>query len=245
VGGIRHRRATLGCDPEYRDWSGDVGVCCDPANPGNWRVCEGTSWYCGSDADCKVCSNNPSIRCTSDQNCGGNPCVAGPLCGSATSCMTNTDCTTAPLTECCRALYVAADALVPSSTLQARHILQTCGQMGADAKCCPSASMPLPLSTARWGDVSSEAFGPPNGKADVLDIPAVFNKLKGVPTCVPPCSFIFPEHRAWLKQNDPIPNLDAILVTDLADVIDAGGFGKDYPAARAIDSCSHDPIICP
>jgi hypothetical protein len=88
------------------------------------------------------------------------------------------------------------------------------------------------VASAGWGDITSAGFGPPDGKADVLDIPAVTNKLKGVPT-------FFSEPRTWLKQRDPTPNLDAITVLDLSDVVD-GVLAKPYPASRTIDACPHD-----
>ena len=90
----------------------------------------------------------------------------------------------------------------------------------------------LALGTALWGDITTAAFGPPDGKANVLDIPAVTNKLKGVTT-------FFSEPRTWLKQRDPAADVDAITVIDLSDVQD-GVLAKPYPASRTIDACPHD-----
>jgi hypothetical protein len=157
--------ATLGCEPEYRDWATDL------ATPGP-----------------------------------GQPNVPGLI-------------------------YITGDAIVPSSALEVSHIAASCGA-AATANACASASTPLVVGTARWGDITSAAFGPPDGKSDVLDIPALTNKLKGVPT-------FFGEYRTWLKQRDPAPNTDAITVVDLSDVQD-GVLAKPYPASRTIDACPHD-----
>jgi hypothetical protein len=159
-----YRCATLGCDPEYRDWAADLGVAVNPAAPVGL-------------------------------------------------------------------LYITGDAMIPSSTMNIEHIAASCGA-APGANTCTAASQPLLVTTAAWGDITSAAFGPPDGKADVLDIPAVTNKLKGVPT-------LFPEYRTWLKQRDPAANTDAITVVDLSDVQD-GVLAKPYPASRTIDACSHD-----
>jgi hypothetical protein len=129
-------------------------------------------------------------------------------------------------------LHVTGNAVVPSSTYEISQIAASCGPApGADT--CTAASAPLAVGTAKWGDITGAAFSPPDGKSDVLDIPAIVNKLKGVPT-------IFPEYRAWLKQKNPVPNTDAITVVDLSDVQDAGPQGRNYPASRTIDACLHD-----
>jgi hypothetical protein len=163
-----YKCATLGCEPEYRDWGADL------ATPGP-----------------------------------GEPQVPGLI-------------------------YITGDAVVPSSTLAVQQIpaWAGCGPTSAEANACAVPSAPLAVGTARWGDITSPGFGPPDGKADVLDIPAVTNKLKGVPT-------FFSEPRTWLKQRDPTPNLDAITVLDLSDVVD-GVLAKPYPASRTIDACPHD-----
>jgi hypothetical protein len=159
-----YRCATLGCNPEYRDWATDLGVAVNPAAP------------------------------------------AGLL-------------------------YITGDAVVPSSTLHVSHIAASCGSPPG-ANTCAEASSGLAVGTAGWGDITSAAFGPPDGKSDVLDIPAVVNKLKGIPT-------FFGEYRTWLKQRKPAANLDAITVVDLSDVQD-GVLAKPYPASRTIDACPHD-----
>jgi hypothetical protein len=157
--------ATLGCEPEYRDWATDLGT------PGT-----------------------------------GQPNVPGLI-------------------------YITGDAIVPSSTLEVSHLAASCGS-AATANSCSAASTPLAVGTARWGDVTGPSFSPPDGKADVLDIPAITNKLKGVPT-------FFREPRPWLKQRDPAAMSDAITVVDLSDVQDTV-LSKPYPASRTVDACAHD-----
>jgi hypothetical protein len=159
-----YRCATLGCEPEYRDWATDLAVAVNPAAPDGL-------------------------------------------------------------------LYITGDAVIPSSAIHLQHIAASCGATpGANA--CSAASASLTVGTANWGDMSSPAFGPPDGRGDVLDIPAITNKLKGVPTIVP-------EYRAWLKQRDPEANTTAITVVDLSDVQDAV-LAKPYPASRTVDACTHD-----
>jgi hypothetical protein len=157
--------ATLGCEPEYRDWATELSA------PG-----------------------------------AGQPPVPGLL-------------------------LITGDGVVPSSTLSVSHLAESCGD-AATANACPAASSPYFASTARWADVTGPGLGPPDGKSDVLDIPAVTNKLKGVTP--------MPEPRLWLKQRDPVPQTDAINVLDLSDVQDGGPQGKPYPPARTIDGCGHD-----
>jgi hypothetical protein len=159
-----YRCATLGCEPEYRDWAADLMVAVNPSAP------------------------------------------AGLV-------------------------FISGDTVVPSSTLHVSNIADTCGA-AATANTCPDASAPLAVGSAAWGDITTAGFGSPDGKADVLDIPAVTNKLKGVPT-------FFSEPRTWLKQRDPLPNTDAITVVDLSDVVD-GVLAKPYPPSRTIDACPHD-----
>jgi hypothetical protein len=120
-------------------------------------------------------------------------------------------------------LFITSDVLPPSSTLSVTVIADAsaCGPTAATANTCSAASTVLTLGTAKWGDITSVAFGPPDGKSDVLDIPAVKNKLLGVPT-------FFSEPRTWLKQRDPAANIDAITVVDLSDVVD-GVLAKPYP----------------
>jgi hypothetical protein len=159
-----YRCATLGCDPEYRDWATDLSVAVNPAAPSGL-------------------------------------------------------------------LYITGDAMIPSSTMNIAHIAASCGA-APSANTCSLASAALALGAGKWGDITSAAFGPPDSKSDVLDIPAVTNKLKGVPT-------FFSEPRTWLKQRDPAANTDAITVVDLSDVVD-GVLARPYPASRTIDSCPHD-----
>jgi hypothetical protein len=127
--------------------------------------------------------------------------------------------------------YITGDVIVPSSRITLQHIAASCGA-APGANTCASASAGVDQVTANWGDITSAAFGPPDGKADVLDIPPIKNKLLGVPT-------FFPEYRTWLKQRDPAANTDAITVVDLSDVQDAI-LVKPYPASRTPDACSHD-----
>jgi hypothetical protein len=162
-----YRCATLGCDPEYRDWSTDLMIGVNPAAPRGL-------------------------------------------------------------------LFLTGDAVVPSSMLDVAQIDTSCGGTpGANTCPMPMASGALAIGTAKWGDITSAGFGPPDGTSDVLDLPPAINKLKGVPT-------LLPEYRVWLKQRGPRPDLDAITVVDVSDAVSAGPFAQPYPSVRTIDACPHD-----
>jgi hypothetical protein len=78
---------------------------------------------------------------------------------------------------------------------------------------------------ANGGDITGPGLGNPDDECDVLDIPAIVNRLKTV-------SPLFPEPRLWLKQNDPNPVHDPINVLDLSQLSDVL-FGETYSQSFA------------
>jgi hypothetical protein len=129
-------------------------------------------------------------------------------------------------------IFVTGDVALPSSSFIVEHFTPTASRDGLAATACPPPGQ-LVVRTSRWGDVTSAGDGPPDGRADVLDISALTNKL-----VTPGTAFLEP--RLWLKQFDPAPNADPINVLDLSDCVD-GVKEKRYPCTRkALQACPAD-----
>jgi len=123
-------------------------------------------------------------------------------------------------------LHVTGDAVAPGSSYAVSHIAASCGGAPA-ADACASASAAIAVSTAAWGDITDAGYGSPDGASNVLDISAAVDKVKGLSTALP-------EHRVWLKSQQPDPDVSAINVLDISSVVDAV---KGLLYSFAIDPC--------
>jgi hypothetical protein len=79
-------------------------------------------------------------------------------------------------------LHVTGEAIVPSSTYNVENLALACQGQETTAPCLPggaNVSTPLPVVTARWGDVWPE-YNPPSTtqQPDTQDIGALVNKFK-------------------------------------------------------------------
>jgi hypothetical protein len=236
-----YKCARLGCEPEYRDWTSAVGVCCDPETQRHCKFCVGEpDRLCTDASDCGHCLNPPNDPCTplgQPPGCGG--CVTVPDTCIEASCLTDEACTAGTLTKCRRTLVVVGDAIPPSSTLEVTEIVEDpCGTT-PDSNFCFVATQPLVISTAAFGDLVSAGNGPPDGKPQVIDFAAVQNKL------LKPAE-AFPEYRLWLKDRLPDPRepgagAGGVNVLDLAQSLNAiKGLPFLSGQSTDIDACAHD-----
>jgi len=125
-------------------------------------------------------------------------------------------------------LHVTGDAVAPSSIYEVRQIAESCGAApGADT--CSEASASLSVATGLWGDVVGPSSGAPDGVVQVLDVSAVVDKVKDLPSA-------FREPRLYLKEHHPDPIAGQINVIDIALIVDSLK-GFPYPPAFTIDSC--------
>lgn len=129
------------------------------------------------------------------------------------------------------AIYITGAAIVPSSA----YVL---GSIAAGQEPVPGSldrcAEPIVSETSRWGDIWGDGPGGSNdlvGAVNVLDLSALVDKVKGIPTS-------FSESRTMLQPHELDPFHNAVNVLDIAHGTDAlKGFAYPFsgPAACAGD----------